>query len=155
MRERKLFILLIWILVLVFWALPALAEMTVDSTNPGALVVPVFFPNAGEYQIIKRSTGQIIEMDGFGYLMVPGKPMLPAKNFLIALPPGARAQSVEVKGIGSEQLPGAYQVIPTPLIRPLPQPTQEQDFIKRVEREWDENNQATYPSDEAYPRERG
>lgn len=111
--------------------------------------------DAGEYQIINRDQGQLIEMQGFGYLRVPGKPMLPSKSFLIALPPGARVQSVEVKGIGSEQLPGTYRIVPTPLIRPMTELGQGREFIKRLEREWKENNQATYSSDQAYPRERG
>jgi hypothetical protein len=111
--------------------------------------------NSSEYEIINQDGGQIIRMDGCWYLMVPGKPMLPAKSLLIALPPGARVQSVEVKGIGSEQLPGAYQIVPTPLIRPMTDLTQQQEFIKRLQDELEDINQATYSSDEAYPRERG
>jgi hypothetical protein len=111
--------------------------------------------NSPEYEIISRDDGQIIRMDDSWYLMVPGKPMLPSKSLLIALPPGARVQSVEVKGIGSEQLPGAYQIMPSPLIRPMTDLTQQQEFIKRLQDEWEDNNQATYSSDEAYPRERG
>jgi len=46
--------------------------------------------NASEYQIINVGKGQqIIKMDGFSNLLVPGKPMLPAKGFMIALPPRA------------------------------------------------------------------
>ena len=111
--------------------------------------------SAGHYRIVNKGTGQTIEMEGFGYLMVPGKPMLPSKNFLIALPPGARVQSVEVRGIGAEQLPGAYRIVPTPLIRPMIESLQEREFIKRLQHEWEDDNQATYSSDEAYPGERG
>jgi len=111
--------------------------------------------SAGQYQITNKGKGQIIEMDGFGFLMVPGKPMLPAKNFLIALPPGTRVESIEVRGMGVEQLPGAYRIMPTPLIRPMTELSQGQEFIQRLEREWEDNNQATYSSDEAYPGERG
>ena len=56
---------------------------------------------SGEYQTTDTDQGQRIEMDGFGYLTVPGKPMLPAKNFLIALPPGARVRSIEVEAVGA------------------------------------------------------
>ncbi|UCB52836.1 MAG: hypothetical protein JSV10_01730 [Candidatus Zixiibacteriota bacterium] len=111
--------------------------------------------DAGEYQTVDRDQGQLIEMEGFGYLMDPGKPMLPAKSFLIALPPGARVLSAEVKGIVSEQLPGTYRIGPTPLIRPMTDLGQGREFIERLERGWEDNNQATYSSDQAYPRERG
>jgi len=111
--------------------------------------------SAGQYQIVNKDSEQMIEMDGFGYLMDPGKPMLPSRSFLIVLPPGARVQSVEVKGIASEQLPSAYQIMPTPLIRPMTDLGQGREFIERLEREWEDNNRAVYSSDQAYPGERG
>ena len=111
--------------------------------------------NGGKYQIVDRNDGEVIEMEGFSYLMVPGKPLLPAKNFLIALPPGARVQSVKVEGIDSVQLPGTYQISPTPPIMPLADPFQYQQLLKELKREWQTNNQATYSTDQAYPKERG
>jgi len=111
--------------------------------------------SAGHYQIVNTSQGQIIKMEGFGYLMAPGKPMLPAKNFLIALPPGARVQSVELKETGSTQLPGAYQIVPTPPVMPLVDPQQFPECVKKAQDEWQRNNQAVYSSDEVYPSEIG
>ncbi len=111
--------------------------------------------SAGEYHITSGENGQGIEMDGFGYLMAPGKPMLSAKSFLIALPPGATVQSVEVKGIGGTQLPGTYRVMPTPPILPLADPLQYAELIEKMQKEWETNNQAVYSSDQAYPQERG
>ena len=110
---------------------------------------------AGEYQITSGDKGQRIEMEGFGYLMVPGKPMLPVKNFLIALPPKVRVQSVEVKGIGGVQLPETYQIIPTSPIMPLSDPLQNPELVKRMQTEWERNKQVVYSSDQAYPKERG
>jgi len=110
---------------------------------------------AGEYQIVNRDEGQVIEVEGFGYLMVPGKPMLPAKNFLIALPPGAHVRSVEVKGTETTQLPGRYQIMPTPPVVPLVDPQQFQECVNKARDEWQRNNRAVYLSDEAYPSERG
>ena len=111
--------------------------------------------NSGEYQIINRSKGQLIEMDGFGYLIVPGKPMLPSKNFLIALPPGAWVQSVEVKGAGATQLPGTHRIVPCPPIMPLADPHQYPELVEKMQLEWQRNNQAVYSTDQAYPKERG
>ena len=111
--------------------------------------------NAGEYKISNRDKGQIIEMEGFGYLMVPGKPMLPAKNFLIVLPPGASVISVEVKGMDASQLPGTYRIMPTPPIMPLVDPRQFPECVEKVRREWQRNNETVYSTDQAYPNEQG
>jgi hypothetical protein len=110
---------------------------------------------ASEYEILDKDGKQIIEMDGFGYLMAPGKPLLPAKNFLIALPPGARVQSVEVKRMGAAQLPGTYQIIPTPPILPLSDSPQYEQLVQKLRDEWQRNNKEVYSSDQPYPDERG
>jgi hypothetical protein len=107
------------------------------------------------YQIIDTDEGQRIEMEGFGYLTVPGKPMLPAKNFLIALPPGARVQSVEVEGIGATQLAGTYRIAPAPQIMPLLDARQFPELVEKMRKEWQSNNDFVYISDQAYPQERG
>jgi hypothetical protein len=111
--------------------------------------------HVGEYEIQDTEQGQKITVENFGHLLVPGKPMLPARNFLIALPPGARVQSVEVKGTGARQLPGTYQIIPTPPILPLVHPFHYPQITEELELEWQRNNQAVYSTDEAYPEERG
>jgi len=134
-----------------------LAMILVLAVAPLSLAADVLTieVDAGEYQIINRDQSQLIKMEGFGYLKVPGKPMLPAKNFLIALPPGARARSVEVRGIGAEQLPGTYQIMPTPPILPLADAPQYQELVEELQLECQENNQTVYSSDQAYPKERG
>jgi len=111
--------------------------------------------NAGAYQIISGEKGQRIQMEGFGYLMVPGKPMLPAKNFLIALPPGARVHSIEVTGTGATQLPGTYQIMPAPPIVPLVDPLQHPELVRKMAQERQSNYQAVYSTDQAFPNERG
>jgi hypothetical protein len=124
----------------------------VSGTEGEDLIITV---KAGEYQITSGDKGERIEMEGFGYLMVPGKPLLPAKNFLIALPPGTRVQSVEVKGIGGVQLPETYQIMPTPPFMPVADARQYPELVEKMKREWQRNNQAVYSSDQAYPKERG
>ena len=39
----------------------------------------------GSYRIVNQGDEQKVEMGGFGYLTVPGKPMLPSRNFLIGI----------------------------------------------------------------------
>jgi hypothetical protein len=111
--------------------------------------------SAGQYQIVNKGTEQMIEMEGFGYLMVPGKPMLPSKNFLIALPPGSRVVSVEVQGTRAEQLPEDYRIIPTPPILPLADAAHYRELVNELRSEWYDNNQTVYSDDQAYPSVRG
>ncbi len=110
---------------------------------------------AGEYRIVEKGEGQVIEMEGFGQLMAPGKPMLPAKNFLIALPPGARVQSVEVTGIVAGPLPGTYRIMPSPPILPIAGAPGYSELVEELQREWQNKNQAVYSTDQAYPEVRG
>ena len=159
-RKERIAILVLISFLLFFIAKVASAEglsgpdafVTVWSTEAENSTITV---KAGDYQIIAQDKGQRIEMEGFGYLLAPGNPMLPAKSFLIALPPGAKVQSVEVKGIGATQLPGTYQIIPTPSILPLVEPFQYPELVKKIQREWQINNQAIYFTDQLYPKERG
>jgi hypothetical protein len=126
-----------------------------ESSMAEAIDVLTVELSAKEYQITVGDKGQRIEMKGFGYFMVPGKPLLPAKNFLIALPPGARIQSVEIKGMGETQLPGTYLIMPTPPVLPLADPHQYPEILEKSKREWQYNNEAVYSSDQPYPKERG
>ena len=85
-----------------------LADFTVESDRVTALL------QACPYTITQGAEGSGITMDDFGNLMISGAPMLPMKRFLIALPPGARATSVEVLDISAEEVPGVYHISPFP-----------------------------------------
>lgn len=111
--------------------------------------------DAGDYRIVEKNDGQVVEMDGSGYLTAPGKPMLPARNFLIALPPGARVQSIEVAGFNVQQIPGRFNIPPAPPILPMVDFPQFQELINQLRDEWKETYQTTYSTDVAYPKERG
>lgn len=111
--------------------------------------------DASDYWIIDKENGQRVEMEGFGYLREPGKPMLPAKNFMIALPPGGKVRSVEVTGVGARQLPGTYQILPTPPIMPLADPGHLPQLVEKMQREWEKNREVIYSSDRVYPEDRG
>jgi len=122
------------------------------TRESGELIVPVTFPEAEDCPIVQHDGGQLINAGGHGYLSVPGKPMLPAKNLLVLLPPGARVQSVLVEGSGARQLPGTFQILPAPPIRLLDTCP---EANKRLQKEWLENNQQAYLSNQAYPGVRG
>ncbi|MGB8658280.1 MAG: C25 family cysteine peptidase [Candidatus Zixiibacteriota bacterium] len=108
---------------------------------------------AGNYQIVNQDEGrQVIRMDDFGSLLIPGKPMLPAKTFMICVPPGARVQSVVTDGGSPIQIEGRYNIAPAPPV--LPSDDRDQ-MVKECRARWQSNYQATYSSDQGYPAEPG
>lgn len=62
------------------------------------------FDSLGDYDTISLVDG--------GYLAEPGKPMLPIKNIMIALPEEMKAVMIRVTDIKMKQLPGTYHIFP-------------------------------------------
>jgi hypothetical protein len=114
-----------------------------DRDTSKSVEFTVSFPDIDEINII----GQRLEIEDFGYLMVPGKPMLPVKNYMFALPPGAKVNSVDFKTGIATQLQGVYDITP---VEPFLIPSEENSM-----EEWRSNYQATYSSDQAYPADVG
>jgi hypothetical protein len=75
---------------------------------------------AGDYHIDQQHDGSHrVQMQGFGALLIPGKPKLPARVFSIALPPGARVTSVTFQPDPPVPIPGTYHIAPVPPTLPL------------------------------------
>jgi hypothetical protein len=127
--------------------LPALAS---GPTGQLETIIP-----SGAYRVVHESGGAKIVMEGFGYRMEPGKPMLPEGEFLIALPPGAKVQRVETEGIGGKMLPGTFRIAPAPPPVPLAEPPLRQKLAAEMHREWQDNNRAVYSADNVYPKQPG
>jgi hypothetical protein len=126
-----------------------------EPGQSGKIIATVASPERGAVHIIDEGEWQRIELDGFHPLMSPGKPMLPSRSFLIALPPGARVSSVTVEGTDLVQLPGAYRIKPVPPILPLDHVSSHDAPIKRAWQDWESNHEAVYHSDRPYPIECG
>ncbi len=144
-------------LTFLFVAVPALAIAASDALS---LKVTDFALEAdgatctlltGPYRIVDRSGGQRIIMEGFGSLMTPGEPLLPIRNVLLALPPGTRARSVEVRSTRSTPLAGTYRIQPSPPIMPLPDCPRFGEAMGDMQRQWQANYDAAYLGDKSYP----
>jgi len=138
------------LLTLLLMATAASARVTAFSLGEDLVSVTL---QAGNYRITGEDGEQRIEMDGFGQFMNPGHPQLPMKRFLIALPPGAMARSVEVNSITSSDLPGVYSIESFPPIVFLPGMPRLDEAMARMQREWKESHDAVYASDAAQPAE--
>jgi hypothetical protein len=133
--------------ILLFFVLPILIGICTESNIRAENLT--FTLKAGEYQIIDVGKGdQKIKMGDFGNLLIPGEPMLPARTFMIAVPPEARVVSVNISGAEVISLPGKYQIRPAPAVLPS---DDRQEIIREKRSEWQRNYEAAYSSDAAYP----
>jgi len=153
---KKIFLLMISIVLVVSGSVSS-AIVTSVNKNLSILIedeileFTVSFPDIDEYNIVNSEEGQRLELEGFGYLMVPGKPMLTTKNYFFALPPGAKVNSVDFNVGSSTQLQGTYDIVPVePFVFLDGSDFDEQEKLME---EWQNNYQTTYSSDQAYPEE--
>ena len=107
--------------------------------------------HAAEYEVSEAPAGQKLDMNGFGYIGVPGAPRLPMKRFLVVLPPGARALSVEVLGLRTSTLSGDYTIAPHDPVMPLPDAPRFEEHAARMRAEWQAEYDAVYGEDRAFP----
>ena len=109
--------------------------------------------HASAYEIVPSSDGlHEIQMDGFGKTLIPGKPALPARSFFVAVPPGAHVVSVDVHPEGSVEFAERYQIAPAAAAAPL---MLRETLDEQAAHEWQENRDAIYLSDNAFPTDAG
>ncbi len=130
---------LVMLLLCLAFCLPATGNQTYT-----AIVGP------GNYEIISGQDGYYhIQMEGFGRIGIPGKPALPTRTFLIALPPGAEVVSLQANGTPYE-IDGEYKIQPAPMQLPK---SKYEEYLENAKKEYNENLSTTYSSDELFPSE--
>ena len=125
---------------------------TMDVDSVESFVISISFP---DFEIVENNGKHSIEMDGYNYLSDPGKPLLPSKTFLIALPPGAKADSLNVIGLNKKQITGSYEIVPSSKIIPKIDIAKYSSLVKESENLWQDNHELIYASDNAYPHRLG
>ncbi len=103
----------------------------------------------GAYEIKDTEQGQVIHLEDFGRLLVPGKPNLPSKIFSIAIPPGAEVAEVTFTAGEGITLSGSYQIAPVGLPRVIGQ--EDPLIYERDKKRYEESFSSVYRSDEPYP----
>jgi hypothetical protein len=122
---------------------PASAPAAGGADKTIEIVIP-----SGRFHLEPAEHGRRIVMEGFGFKTEPGKPMLPEKRVLVALPPGATATGVTAEGIGATLLTDIGRIEPAPLIIPM-----SGGDLAASQREWEANRRAVYCSDDAFPKQ--
>ena len=103
------------------------------------------------YDIADTEQGHKVSAEGFGYLLVPGKPKLPSRIFAFAMPPGAEVVEVTYDRGEGIVLPGAYAITPASLTRVIGQ--ENSSVYQQRKRVYDENHATVYGSDDPYPQD--
>lgn len=134
--------------LMISYLIAATAVFVSAGLQAGELTVTV---SAGDFKIFDEDGEQRIEVDDFGYLMELGKPMLPSRNFLIALPPGAKVRSASVRRLDARQLDDIFRIIPAPPPVPLDISSMNEELLNKIQTEWRLNNERVYSSNQPYP----
>ncbi|HUU82100.1 MAG TPA: C25 family cysteine peptidase [Phycisphaerae bacterium] len=132
--------------MLMTFAGPVNADQPTATGGSVRVAIPV-----GPYTIAETDKGQRITVEGFGSLLVPGKPQLPSKIFAIAIPPGAELLDVEADPGEGVQLSGSYEVRPAGLPRVIGR--EDSVLYQREQRQYDRNYASVYGKDAAYPQQ--
>jgi len=103
----------------------------------------------GPYQTLDGLRGEELSLDGFGQLLVPGKPKLPARIFAVAIPPGAEFVELRCQPGRGLDLGGGHQILPAPLPRVIGDANPAVEAIRQAE--YDANLATVYGSDDTYP----
>jgi len=103
----------------------------------------------GDYEIESTDQGDIVSVEDFGRLLIPGNPDLPTKIFAIAIPPGSEFVDLTYDLGNGVVLPGEYNILPVPLPKVI---GLEDPAVRQSEEQiYYENYENTYSSNVPYP----
>jgi hypothetical protein len=103
----------------------------------------------GSYEIESTDQGDIVTVEDFGRLLIPGKPDLPTKIFAIAIPPSAQYVDISYDTGERIELPGEYNVMPIPLPQVIG--VEDPEVREKEDQVYNENYEITYNIDKTYP----
>ena len=112
----------------------------------GAIVTSI---PIGDYEIESTDPGDIVSVEDFGRLLIPGNPDLPTKIFAVAIPPGAEFVDLTYELGEGVVLPGEYNILPVPLPKVIGM--EDPAVRQREEQVYYENYENTYNSNVPYP----
>ncbi|MBD3291247.1 hypothetical protein GF337_20770, partial [candidate division KSB1 bacterium] len=110
-----------------------------------------------KYEILTESDLHVIEMQDYGSNGEPGAPQLPARTYLIALPPAAEVTGVQIIGLNQKELPKSYHIKPNALTITGNEDSRElfQESLQKSQQEFNSNYNTIYSSDALYPEQIG
>jgi len=117
--------------------------LTIDDGTI-TITIPV-----GRYEIKEITQSHEITIEGYGRLLIPGKPNLPSKIFSLAIPQGAIVRDVTFETNKGILIPGVYRIAPSPLPRVIGQ--ENPVLYERDQHQYEENYELVYGHNNPYP----
>lgn len=147
---RHLYRIPLALAILALLAPPAVSTMAAEGgfASLGELTFEV---RSDDYELAETAHGTKVTMANCGYRAKPGEPALPVRSLLVALPPGARAISVEAQPLGTREIPGARHIAPAPPIRLLDGSFGRSPQARELQAEWQATRDAAYSSNRPFP----
>ena len=140
----------LFVSILLFWGGAVFSGAGAGTGPSNVETVTVVIP-VGDHDIQRAEDGYDISVEGYGRLLVPGKPNLPSRIFTIAIPPGARMVELSYETGEGIVVSGAYDVRPARLPRVIGK--EDPSVYQRDRMEYDENLISVYGKDDPYPAE--
>jgi len=120
----------------------------INSDSAESFVISISYP---DFEIVENSGKHLIKMDGYKYLSEPGMPLLPAKTFLIALPPDTIVQSVDLIGLNMRQVPGFYEIKPASKVIPTCFDIEYDEYLGEIDKKTAEEHAQSELVQNLYP----
>jgi hypothetical protein len=108
---------------------------------------------SGPFEVVSCEYGQRIEMEGFQARPEPGRPALPARRFLVALPPGAQVLGVETAPAAGIEIDGTWRIAATTPFLPLAEAADQLRLLGEIDARWRAEKAAAYATDAPWPEE--
>lgn len=102
------------------------------------------------YNLQTQNDSFTIKISGFTQTLIPGAPMLPARSYMLLLPPGAIAKGVEIVSSTDEELKGSYKIKPASPYAPT---IKNEELIEYSIDKWSQNRQKYYIEGKKFPEE--
>ena len=117
MRKLNIKIVVLLLVFILSSIVDAINRKKSNNSQTDSIIVTL---SSKDYNIKLLENGYSkITMDDFGYDIIPGKPQLPAKTFLVGLPPGAKVSHIKVIKDNKVPIPGEYKITTVPDILPM------------------------------------
>ena len=144
-HKIKISQILVSIIFFIFITSTTIATITTPTQTQE--IIQINLPQ-NTYNITQKNNYDYLTIENYGRILIPGKPNLPSKIFTIAIPHHAQINDVSIQSGSPQELPGIYQIEPTPLTQLINQENQE---FTNQQQKYNKYYQQTYTQNINYP----
>ena len=110
-KKFKTLVIVTLMLITTIIPLQITAEYNTLRTNPKIVTITITF-NEEDFKFDTIKGYDTVHLNNGGIINEIGKPMLPLKNIMVAVPEGIKATSIKILNIIEKELPSKYTILP-------------------------------------------